>query len=576
MIWLFVAMAATMVMWLAWGVVFIGLGSLVSRACGQRMTSWEDVLIAFWMGLALTMGLLQLWHLILPIDARAGLMMMALGSVGYVLHIHDIAGLMRRGLRLSPSMRMAVLIWGIFIVWLANRAINLPLDPDSPFYHLSLIEWQQRFPIVPGLANLMEPFIYNNTSFLYATMLDNGLWRYHGYHFVTSLPMAALSLLLLLYTVRWLREAFFSYEYALAPLLTGLLIMLTISGSISSPSSDYIVFFFAIVVFFQYITFIRQSELSAATSYRVFVIFCLCILSLTVKFSLAPFFALVGLFTLGRWLWLCRQHNRPWQYWILATVAAAAFLGIPWVIRSFIISGYAAFPITAIRLPVDWRVPDAVVAKITYSIRVVGFDEQMPESSLAVWTWVPRWWQISGSDIFFVRLPLLWLAALAVISLGLRLRGRWGRRPYPSAVWWLVPLGVSLLVWFFGAPQVKYASAVIWMFTAAVTLLVLRRAQLSLGTKRLALISATLLFAVYPMFLAVRARIVLTQPGEYYGFYGVKNFDLPYHTIVTKSGLTVWTGPDCYYNALPCSLLYYEGLSLRDPSDMSQGFRIDP
>src|SRR5262249_9520587 len=65
------AMGSVVVAWSALVLVLIGLGLLLRRAVGLRAEVASDRFADFWIGWAVLVAMLQLWHLCLPVDGRA-------------------------------------------------------------------------------------------------------------------------------------------------------------------------------------------------------------------------------------------------------------------------------------------------------------------------------------------------------------------------------------------------------------------------------------------------------------------------------------------------------------------------
>jgi hypothetical protein len=59
--------------------------------------------------------------------------------------------------------------------WTANRAIGSGDAFDSGLYHYSIVRWNHEHPIVPGLANLLPHYAFNNSCHLFVAMLQDKL-----------------------------------------------------------------------------------------------------------------------------------------------------------------------------------------------------------------------------------------------------------------------------------------------------------------------------------------------------------------------------------------------------------------
>jgi hypothetical protein len=393
---LIIGMCLTASTWLIWGLLLVGIGGLLPRLFGLRLTKLEDVFTAFWVGLVVTISILQLWHFVLPIDERAALLIGILGLLGLVSLRGELFALLRRLAWHDPRLRLITGLWVLFLIWLANRALNIPLDGDSQYYHLSAIQWLREYPIIPGLANLLEPLGYNNVAFLYGALLDTGIWRYHSYHFASTLLMVFVSAHTVLLAAR-LRYTPIQPETALSCLLLGLWLMFTVGGSIVSHSTDYAISFLAWFVFTQSLASWREDYTQPTSRYRLAVILIFCVVSLCFKWSLLPFFALIGLFTVGRW-WQ-QGFTRRDGHLLLALIGIAWGIMLLWLIRTSVLSGYPLFPLTWFALDVDWRLPPEQVDFTLKIIRWSGFYTGQ-DQILSGTDWIIPWLRYFWNDWF--------------------------------------------------------------------------------------------------------------------------------------------------------------------------------
>jgi hypothetical protein len=575
------AMLLTMLTWLAWGTVLIGIGSGVSRWFGHRFMTLHDVFRAFWIGFVLTLVILQLWHLVLPLNGLATGGVAAVGVVGFALIRHEIGAILAR----YPWRDYRVLAVGLltlcFGIYLANRSIGYPLDGDSGLYHVSFIMWARDFPIVPGLANLNENFGFNNAGFLYAALLDNGLWRSHSNHFANSLLMMMLSLQTAACALRLWRHTVWQPEDVVFVLGSGLLLMLTNANSIASHSTDLMVSFLALVTLYEYIGHGRQPSSTAITYYRHAVMIMWCIGSLFLKLSLVGFFFTIGFITLGHWLsgLLQKPNGVDIRRFVGIGLLGIAAIGV-WLVRGVILSGYPLFPMVWGAQVVDWQLPEAIVqgnmARIQAYGRLgveFGLSGTLPYDQYQGWAWLPTWVMGAWSNLYYGRLPIMF----TLIAVGSLLAGWWSRRwrlPV-GAGGWLLPIVIGLFVWFINSPQLRFASALIWLGVIVLWgWIVLGWQNISLQNRRRWVGILWLIGLAYPLFLAVRTDRVLTEPGSAWGFYSSDDFAMQATLITTSTGLTLYFSSHCYYQQLLCTPYPKETLTWRVPQEYAHGFRL--
>jgi hypothetical protein len=562
------AMLLLCVMWGLWFGLLAGVGLLLRRGCGLALAAPEDVLLSFWAGFALVCGLLQAWHLVLPVDDRALLLLVPLSAAGWWGSRGGLVPLLRRGRVWRGRDLVALLAGGLLLAFLANRSLNAPWDSDSGYYHYAGILWAGAQPVVPGLANLNPLLGYNNVTFLYAALLESGGWQGHSHHLTNSLLLAALLLQMVLYARRSLRQpGAVPAEAAIGLLLTGVLFMLMLSAAISSPGTDYPTSFLALVALLLALR-LRAPAPPAETAWRLVVLVLLCVTGLSFKLSFAPYFVLLPLLP----LWWSRAVVWPRRGLALLTLAGALLYGLLWLARGIILSGYPLYPATVAALPVDWRLPASLTREIGCDIRAYGFYNGASCREIGpIMDWLPGWLAFNVRELYFLTLPVLLLLATVVAG---RLLRRW-LRPVPAdgSAALLLPVLAGLVFWFLAAPQVRFIALLIWLAVALALWQVIRR----LRSTAALLLCAALVIGAYPAFLALRTQPLITVPGEAAGFYGIP-WNHPLIPFTTASGLALSTpaaGEYCWQRSLLCTPFAAPEIRLRVPGDLRHGFRRD-
>ena len=161
--------------WLVCGAAVAAIGMAVRALVlpGAPLT-WRGLLACFWAGMATTVLILQLWHLVLPVDAAAAIPLFALGVAGVIRERH-VLGAWWRAAR-WPSSLAALLLVVLLCWWVGGQGLGLVASYDTYMYHIPAVDWFRQHAIVPGLANLQERLGFNNASFLLAALLESGPW----------------------------------------------------------------------------------------------------------------------------------------------------------------------------------------------------------------------------------------------------------------------------------------------------------------------------------------------------------------------------------------------------------------
>ena len=150
--------------WTVIALAFVGLGLGIRRLFGLKAIETEGLLAAFWMGFALVILLLQLWHFSFPVDARALAAAFVAGGAGLLWNRGELRR-WRAGVRWREALPL-VLTLVLAASWTANRAMGPPEEYDSGLYHIPVMQWSKLYPLVPGLANLNDRFGFNNSHLL--------------------------------------------------------------------------------------------------------------------------------------------------------------------------------------------------------------------------------------------------------------------------------------------------------------------------------------------------------------------------------------------------------------------------
>jgi hypothetical protein len=266
-------------------------------------------------------------------------------------------------------------------------------------------------------------------------------------------------------------------------------------------------------------------------------------------------------------------------------LAPALVLGIAWVGRSVVLSGYPLYPLDALPVSVDWRMlPEHVNAEHAWiDASAKGLNTNIYSPGL---TWIRPWLvRVVTLPDLFVEFTLPLLAIGGVVLTGVL---RWRSRVptgWSGGWWWIaVPLALGGAAWAITAPHPRLVHGILWSSAAialsyAVTSWKGRRAP----ARSLGMVVACLTVALFLKQGVEAARETrsissvmsawLTLPSEPW-------FEpLPrrgYNAFVTNTGLAVAV-PDgdnrCYNGPILCTPHPEPHLEARDPGDLGQGFR---
>lgn len=566
--------------WLIWTLLFFGIGRLLLWLVGCRETGLSKIHVVFWIGWSASIIFLQLWHLAFPVDWRAVLVVVACGIGGVA------AGgrrLVREAVEHRESWKTATLAALVIAGLWSAIAIGPPLRGDSGLYHIHAVRWNSAAPIVPGLGNLHGRLAFNNSSFLYAALLDVGPWEQRSHHISNGL-FAVVTMLYLLSSLRVARDRQHpEWAYAFLKLLSFPLAVLFTYKSLSSYQPDMITFLLGVVVVLQLfkILFFPEKKL-AEVRLSVLAICLLSSTALTVKLSFLPMGFTASVIALGVWWQRSRaeSYRLRQRYTLVAQCCLLAVVAIvPWVARSVILSGFPAFPSPALACDVPWRIPDA--SREEMRVGVIGYARKNGadyRDTMDNYRWV---WPALKREL---RHPLEFTLPLACFvlctSVAWRLRKTPAPTPGPPLAAWIALLPSALTIVFvaLSAPSARFAGAAIWMLGLCSLVLALDRfPRNSPGFRRGVRWASSLGVAMLLIAFAKSVRYA-NGPVHPAGFAPMPTVELVRKT--THHGLQVCVPKDA--NDVPwdppliSTVEFRAGLALRREGDMTGGFVVLP
>src|SRR3990172_7784624 len=338
-----------------WSAVLIGLGTLPRPWLGRHLDDLSDLPIAFWIGWALAILLLQLVNFVLPIRPWGAVVVIALGVLGLALHRQEIRQLVARQRR--PPL-VVLLVIAALAVFVALRSTAPLIEGDSGEYHLGSVAWSSAYPLVRGLGNLLPRLAFNQSFFLYGAMLDLGPFVGNSYQLANGLllvQIVALGVLSLRRVVSAPRDGaprWMFFALMLAPALHQMN-----DERFFSLSPDSAPFLLGIVLLGECLDILLRPE-GGVEARDVARVTLLGAAGVACKQSFLAF-GLSAVFIIWlAWLWQHRRLNlraRILELWPALVIGVVIAGG--WIARGLLLSGYPFFPTTALPLSVAWRVP---------------------------------------------------------------------------------------------------------------------------------------------------------------------------------------------------------------------------
>jgi hypothetical protein len=567
-----VVTASILLTWLVCAAVFIGIGSSFLAQFRKEYALTD----AFWMGIAISVAILEIYHFVCPIDLRATTLIVCFGFVG--------AFLSRRSLLVELRKIRSIGFWTAFcytmlIVLLALRSAGPCEHYDTGLYGASAIRWATTHPVVPGIANLHGRLGYHSSVFLCIAALDQGVWRDLAHHLFVGLLIAGLLAYIVPAYFRLLRRtSTSSVDWFLSILLIPAMFW-TAKGQIVGSMTDIpaaAACFAATALLFRSLSkesFAQDNTPSDDSSSDLRLVVAMVLFALAAVFKLSTVVvAGLGWSIAFLQLWsLTRKSGKRVQLMAASVVLSAAIV-LPWIACGLVQSGYPFYPKALLGIPADWQVPSAAANWETAAIRSWARIPHARLSETQGFRWIGSW--VRGNSRNREGLEVPFFIAMAgglagIFSLARRKRtGAW------TGFWLLIPSLAGCVFWFLQAPDPRFGEAAIWTTAATLgTFGVISFVQdKELRWRRITLLglAAITAWCLYPRtLLRVSARPLL----------GVHGFlRLPVVKVVSRqtlSGLVVYVpaeGDQCWDAPLPCTPYFNRTLRLRRAESMRWGF----
>jgi len=624
------AMGQIVLGWLVWGSALLGVGLLLRRLWTPRGLRPAGLLVTFWTGLCGMIFLLQIWHLLWPVDLTATIVLLALGGLGLVLGRRELAMMLGEEALRRPVVLVAALAAGM---WLANRGLGPNCCYDSGVYHIQYVEWAKAYPIIPGLGNLHCRLGHSNAILLVAAAMDHFPAPGRASHFMYPLLVLSLWLAMIGAAGRLIRRGRAGDAGAVFYLLFAFVLLEwtlreSFFSSFHTDLAGMILLLVATGVLLQFLRGLHESSPGQVRADLVtMAVFAGAMIAIKISMGVAAV-ALGATAFVAAWVALgdpagraamggpaCRPVRSLLATTVWMALAGLAFVA-PYVARNAIQTGYPLYPSGAFALNVDWKMPDA---RRDWQYRQIA-NWSRAEVQGAVLPPVPENWFPGWLERFLARklllvLPLVLTAGAVVLTLAV---GHRGEQRLPRRCWLAVaPLAASLAIWFVMAPDPRYGGMALLWALAAVTVSLAAARSLSRAPAwavRLAA-AAYVAAAFFPIIvlspldkaemenrpvLAAVVDEILMPPGEDGGFHRPPSF--PSTSYTTPSGLTVtipvlrkekWVRVDVgggmffwgteheketelYYVPIPSTPYPSPHLALRKAGDLRSGFRFVP
>ena len=576
-------MSLILVSWMLLFLVFSGMGFFVQRWINQSTTSgilWID---AFWLGWSLSLLILQLWHFVFPVNDIILVIFMMVGFLSIGIHRHQLIPIIRR----CKHYRLFFVIFAVLLLWLSNRAIDMPVAYDTGFRDIQAVMWIDTYPIVPGLNNLFSSLAFNHSVYLYDALLDASVWSGRAYHIATGLLLATF-----LASATWSAIQLYRHRdghglrwsWILMTLLIPYVLYDTITrGAITHFLTDTpvdLIGFLSVAFVLDFIQFYRVED--SPKEYSIVKIAILILTGFTLKQSFVVFGLCLGVMVLIVWVRRggLQLGMRHFLRIVIPIIIFGLLIGVPWMVRGVITSGYIAYPQSFGRFDVDWaESPELIQQRQEMLATNTRIRYGNSEEVLSSWDWVRPWLQEAIPNIFEFTLPItLSVALLVIFGIG-RFRYRNKKSELSIGLWILIPMFIMIAVWFLSAPNIKYIKYILWINVGILAVLsVLAWSEISWWWRIYGVFAIQAIALLYVAYLILATQSFPLPAGPDDGFY-IRPMP-PIKTVQIQNGATINT-PDshikqCWDIPLPCTPTARTRIYERVAGDLSQGFGLIP
>ncbi len=404
-----------------------------------------EIDMIFLMGICFLAVYAQLFSLVYKVGAFATLLLLC-----FVLAIMFFMGksiwqyVRKVILRLHREkwMFIVLVLLAAVLVIITSGEIN---HYDTELYHAQSIRWIEEYGIVPGLGNLHNRLAYNSSIFCLQALFSMKFLVKQSLHSVNGFVV----LILLGYGICSLKAPRHRKFYTSDFLRLGLIIFLNDPQNylmLSSPGSDQLVQGLVYYILIKWISFWEDKEEQNAP----YVYLCfLALFGVSVKLSAA-------MMVLAALIPAIRLVKEKKYREVFCDILIGTVIILPFLIRNVIISGYLLYPYPELDLfDVEWKMPAYTLIFDRNEIKTWGWGlNDVRLFSTPFREWFVHWYAALSrplQQLFVVNVP----AAIAAFVYGIYkgLKKDW------RSFWIVFTVAAEFMLWFIGAPLVRYGSA---------------------------------------------------------------------------------------------------------------------
>ncbi len=576
-------MGLVLVSWFFLFFLFSGLGLIGQTILKKQINSGTDSLDAFWIGWSASLLILQLWHFAFPVNDFIFIILSFISVSSLVAHRQQWIPIVRK-LKQYP---VFILIVTLMLLWFSSRALDMPTAYDTGFRDIQAVMWIDTYAIVPGLNNLFASLAFNHSGYLYNALLDVSIWSGRAYHIATG-----LLLVVFMSKSIWSAYQLFRYRHdgkriqwswIISTLLIPYILFETIRlGAITHFLTDTtvdIIGFFCIIYLIDFLQNYHIDNLKY--DYLIWRLAILILTGFILKQSFIIFGLGLGVLVLIIWLMRGGWHAGVRRFFNIITpiLILAVLLGVPYLARGVVTSGYIAYPQSFGRFEVDWAEPPELIEERQEMLATnTRLRYGNPDEVLSSWDWLKPWFSSLVKNLVDFLIPI----SITVLAFGIYAFNRFRNRGQHSRplidLWIFIPMLMMIAVWFLTAPNIKYIRYILWINAVVMVLLAVIWVQIAWKWRVygvFAILSLCMLYFVY-LVIATSTWTMIVKDNT-----GLQiRPQPPIKVLVTLSGLEL-NVPDSHINQcwdipLPCTPFARTRIYERVPGELQHGFGLTP
>jgi hypothetical protein len=535
-----------------------GFGFITARFLKLEILNFRIEQI--WLGLAVLLTLVELIHFFTPINSTVSFIIFTIGISLLSIQLRKNVTFILNSIKNNKDLYLKILLFIAFFIafcFCALKAMESPTNYDSGLYHFTSIRWIEEEPLIAGLGNLHDRLAFNQSWFGLVAILNIFPFFQKGY------AVAGMIIIILGVAQIFLSSSKKGYLGLFYPVL--LFSILFNLKQISSPSPDIAVNLVTVVITIlmaELLSYKQNINLDQQKKFLLITIAALCVALATIKLSGAVF-AFSALITS---IYIFKPTNTYNSYkFILFVLGICALLYSPHFIRGIYLSGAPFFPSSFGYSEQQWSMnPDVI--KETLNWVYCWARSPGPEclNALDNWSWLYIWWKKLPKDLAFIFTAgtILFLSPLFI-----RKHFSHNKARLLSAYIICIPPALSMIIWFFTAPDPRFLYGISYIFLA-IGFLVLsglskkhqKQNSIQFIKKDINILIFILLVGSY-QFTKISSENLDKILNN--GFQPIKSIQILERS--TKSGLKIYmpkTGDQCFDSPLPCTPYFNESLKL--------------